>query len=319
MSPAALVSTWSTGFAASASKLTPRWTRFLVPRGSLVEKTLIFLVMLGSSMVSAEEPPLILGVHPYLQADELHRRFRPLADFLAGELGRECLIRVAIDYRDHIKVIGEDGLDIAYLGPASYVELTRLYGRKPILARLEAGGSPTYRGYIVVRGDSAIEGLGDLKDKRFAFGDPNSTMGTLVPRYLLLDAGIGLDDLAGYRYLSGHKNVALAVLAGDADAGSLKEEVYDQYRSKALRVLTPTPPIAEHLFVTRADMDSAVVRRLRELMLGLRGAGLVERVLSPIKKNVTALVPAADGDYDNLRRIVARVKASSGSLEVSRQ
>jgi hypothetical protein len=44
-------------------------------------------------------------------------------------------------------------------------------------------------------------------------------------------------------------------------------------------------------------------------LLRLRAAGLVERVLVPIKAGITAVVPAEDADYENLRRIVEGVKA----------
>jgi phosphonate transport system substrate-binding protein len=273
-------------------------------------RTLLLLVTaLLAAAAPAHEAPYVLGVHPYLDELELVRRFTPLAEDLARVLARDVRVEVGTDYEDHIRAIGQDRLDVAYLGPASYVEVTRRYGPKPILARLEADGTPSFRGYIVVRDDSPLERLADLKGGRFAFGDPDSTMGTLVPRFMLLEAGIDLADLAEYRHLVGHKNVALAVLTGNADAGALKAEVYEQYRRHGLRALAESPAISEHLFVTRSDLAPALVARLRARLLGLREAGLVERVLVPIKAGITALVPAQDADYDNLRRIVERVKA----------
>jgi phosphonate transport system substrate-binding protein len=274
---------------------------------------LLLVATLVAIPAPAQDAPFVLGVHPYLDEKEILRRFAPLANELARELGHQVQVEVGMNYEDHIRAIGQDRLDIAYLGPASYVQVTRRYGPKPILARLEANGRPSFHGYVVVRDDSPLERLADLKGARFAFGDEESTMGTLVPRFMLLEAGIDLRDLAEYRHLVGHKNVALAVLAGDADAGALKAEVFETYRVQGLRALAEGPAISEHLFVTRSDLDPALVERLRARLLGLREAGLAERVLIPIKAGITALVPAEDADYDNLRRIVERVKAQDAA------
>lgn len=277
-------------------------------QGAVMRKALFFLVILLSQIiVHAADSRFTLGVHPYLDAKEIQRRFEPLAAYLSLQLGREVQVRVGIDYLDHIQAIGEDRLDLAYLGPASYVEVTRIYGTKPILARVEADGKPSFYGYVVVLRDSPLERLADLRGKRFAFGDPDSTMGTLVPRWLLLEAGVDTSDLAFYSHVTGHKNVALAVLAGAVEAGAVKEEIFDLYQPRGLRSLARSPAISEHLFVTRANLDADVVTLLRQHLLGLREAGLVERVLAPIKSNATALVPADDSDYDNLRRIVSQI------------
>jgi phosphonate transport system substrate-binding protein len=273
---------------------------------------LLIVAILVAAPAPTQDAPFALGVHPYLDEKEILRRFTPLA----RELGREVQVEVGMNYEDHIRATGQDRLDIADLGPASYVEVTRRYGPKPILGRMEADGRPSFHGDIVVRDDSPLERLAGLKGGRFAFGDPDSTMGTLVPRFMLLEAGIDLGELAEYRHLVGHKNVALAVLAGDADAGALKAEVFEEYLLQGLRALAESPAISEHLFVTRSHVDPALVGRLRAWLLGLRKAGLVERVLVPIKAAITAVVPAEDADYGNLRRIVERVKAHDAATSL---
>ena len=80
--------------------------------------------------------PRLLGVHPYLSHGEVYRRFKPLADYLAQRLGRRVEVRIGRDYDEHIREVGMDRLDIAYLGPVSYVKMTAAYGRKPLLACL---------------------------------------------------------------------------------------------------------------------------------------------------------------------------------------
>lgn len=256
---------------------------------------LLFALVSGAN--SAPEP-LRLGVHPYLDSQEIVLRFTPLARYLETLLDRRVEIAVGHDYAAHIREIGEGRLDIAYLGPASYVELVATYGEVPLLARLEVNGSPVFHGKIVVRNDSSIVRLSDLTVKVIALGDPNSTMGTLVPSRMLDQAGV----VPGQRLqLTGHENVALAVLSAFADAGAVKEEVYRAYAVKGLRAIAQTPAVSEHLFVAGRAVPSSLVERLRRALLSLaeKPGGLA--VIRGIKISATGLVPVSDADYDSLR------------------
>ena len=260
------------------------------------------VALLPLSVSASDE--LLLGVHPYKSATALQKTFSPLAEYLSRVTGHRVRIVIAKDYQQHIAQIGENKLDIAFLGPVSYVRLVDRYGPKPILARLEINGSPTFQGHIISRVMGPIHTIEDIKGKTFAFGDPESTMSHLVPRYMLWKAGIGADDLARFDFLGNHVNVALAVLSGKYDAGAVKEAVFHQYESRGLRSVATTPKLSEHLFVTRANMPQEKLERLREAMFSLHTQADEMKTLHAIKKTMTRLVPAKDSDYDNLRLIL---------------
>jgi len=249
---------------------------------------------------------LILAVHPYLPESEIIDRFTPLANYLGKEVGKTIQIRVGLDYQDHNEHIGHDLVDIAFMGPASYVKMVELYGGKPILARLEINGAPVFHGDIVVRENSTIQKLGDLKGKDFAFGDPNSTMSYLVPLYMLNKSGISLSQLKRHQFLGSHNNVALGVLSGDYDAGAVKNEVFLKYKTRGLRSLKSTPKLSEHLFITNSNMSPVLVVALQQAMYKLASLPQGKEILGSIKKHTTGLVPANNSDYDNLREILAK-------------
>lgn len=247
---------------------------------------------------------MVLGIYPYLESQELKQRFQPLADYLSRHLGEQVVIRIGTDYESHISAIGGDLIDIAFMGPAGYVQMVDRYGRKPLLARLAIDSSPTCRGYIVVREDSPLLGLPDLKGRIFAFADPHSTMGRLVPEAMLLQAGVALGDLKAYKSYPGYNNVAMAVLAGDADAGALKDDEFRSFRDRGLRSLGVSQPVSSHLFVARSSMPEATLAEIRRLLLDLHGRTQVRDILRPIRRNLTSLAPVDDGDYDGLRRMM---------------
>jgi len=251
---------------------------------------------------------LVLGIHPYLPATELIDRFTPLTEYLSKKMGEPVILEIAKDYQIHIDKTGKDELDIAFIGPAPYVKMVELYGKKPLLARLEINGKPTFQGIIIIKKESSLRNLTDLKGKRFVFGDPESTMGHLVPRFVLLNAGVRVEDLASHMFLSNHNDIALGVLMGDYDAGAVKEDVFFKFEKRGLKELARTPEISEHVFVTRSTLQPQKVRALQEALYHLKDNEEGRKVLSTVRDHLTGMVPAADSDYDNLRIILQRLK-----------
>jgi phosphonate transport system substrate-binding protein len=250
----------------------------------------------------------VLGVHPYKAPGKLIEAFTPLARQLSEELGTPVEISIAADYQQHIDAIGRDQIDIAYLGPASYVKLVEQYGKKPLLARQALRGIPTFHGKIIVRQDSPLHSLADLKGKAFAFGDPASTMSHLVPRYMLWEAGIDVENLSKHAFLGSHDNVALAVLAGDYDAGAVKEAVFHKYRSRGLRALATSPALSDHLFVASNRLSPHEVARIRQVLLNLGATADGIKVMYKIKRGITAMLSVSDEDYQNLRTMLSKLE-----------
>lgn len=259
--------------------------------------------------------PLILGVHPYKSPVKLHKTYRPLADYLARRLGEDMVVRISPDYRAHIESINAGRFALAYMGPASYVRLVEKYGPPPILARQVIHGQATFQGKIVVRDDSELRELSHLRGKRFAFGDRGSTMSHLVPRHMLLSAGIDVTALSKYQFLGSHDNVALAVLYGEYDAGAVKEAVYDKYSKRGLRALATTPALAEHLFVANPKLGAEKIAILRAALLDLKNTPDGLAIMRGIKPGMNGMAPAEDKDYDNLRTILRELKANGVELE----
>jgi len=269
----------------------------------------IFLVLLLLPITGFAGEQLILGIHPYKSPSVLVNKYQPLAKYLSTKLSIPVEIKISKDYESHINSIGNNEFDIAYVGPASYVKLTEQFGKKPILARQTIKGKASFKGAIIVGKDCKAKKLAGLQQKRFAFGDAASTMSHLVPRYMLIKAGISIKGLKQHRFYGSHDNVALAVLAGDADAGAVKEAVYYKYKTRGLRVLKFTPDISEHLFVATAKLKKELIKDIQHIFLNMNvNNELEKKILNNIKPGMDGFIKAKDADYDNLRVILKTIK-----------
>lgn len=261
--------------------------------------SLAFILCLPPFPSLAAAPPLELWIHPYLHAPELMRRFTPLAQYLERKTGRKIEVKISPTYENHKERIGQGRADLAFIGPFGYAQITEKHGAQAvnILASLEGNGKAKFHGVIVTRSGTAIKNLQDLAGRSFAFGDKNSTMGFLVPRSILGEAGIDLARLGRHSFLSSHNDVALAVLGGYYEAGALQEEVFKEYADRGLRVLAKSPAIPEHLFLASKKMPAPLAASLRQALFELKDPG----ILGKIQKTATGIVPASDKDYEVVR------------------
>ena len=251
---------------------------------------------------------LTFGIHPYKSPQKLIKIYQPLANIIEKTIKRPVKIVIAKDYSTHIDNIGKDKIDFAYLGPASYVKMVEKFGQKRILARQAINSKPTFQGKIIARTRGTISSLTDLKNKRFAFGDPNSTMSHLVPRFMLIEKNITAKTLENFDFLGSHDNVALSVLSGDYHAGAVKEAVFHKYESRGIKAIATTPALSEHLFVAGNHLSDNLVSQLKQTLLKLNKTTNGKKAMKSIKKTMTSMMPATDSDYNNLRTILNTLK-----------
>ncbi len=275
----------------------------------------IFMAFITASSASEEQNQIILGLPAYRSAVELYKSFMPLADHLSRELNIPVKIHSETIYENHLQNLKNGTIDIAFMGPALYVLYTERYGRVPLLAGFETNGSKTFKGYIVVRKDSPITRLSELKGKKIAFGDSQSTMGFLVPCYLMMRAGVGLKNLGSYKFLDNHENVVLGVLSGSYDAGTIREDIYNRYAGEGLRALAVSESLPDHIFVARRGLSKEMINKITDILISLKDSPEGRTILGSIKRNLTALVPVRDNEYNRLRQIIKELKEAGALLQ----
>ena len=264
------------------------------------------VISYAESEERAEKDELTLGFMPYLASQLLLKKYQPLADYLTKKLGKRVVLKIAKDYNSHLKATGEDELDISFLGGSPYVVVVDKYGKKPLLARYEFNNRPHFRSVIFTSKNSKIKSLSELKGKNFVFGSRRSTLSTQVPLYMLMAAGVNLENL-NHHFLNNQENVYISVLLGEHDGGSAAEEVFRENEPKGLRAIAYSPFLSTHVFVANSKMDVDLQNKIKKALLELSDEAEGKEILTSISPILTGFVEVRDSDYNLLRGILKQV------------
>ncbi|MGI3211510.1 phosphonate ABC transporter substrate-binding protein [Roseovarius tibetensis] len=160
-------------------------------------------------------------------------------------LGVPVKLFTPADYDGVIQGLLGGTIDMAWLGASAYAKtyLTDPEAVEPIMVKTNVDKSYGYYSIGFARKDSGITSLEDMQGKVFAFGDPNSTSGYLIPS-IEIPAEIGASVESGdyfeeVKFVGGHEQTIVAVANGDVDAGVTWADGMgaweDGYNSGALR------------------------------------------------------------------------------------
>lgn len=271
--------------------------------------SLAFLLLVPMNAIFAEEYKEIrFGLIPSEDADKLIADSQPFIKQLEKNIGLPIKPYVAIDYSAVIEALKSNQLEIAFLGPASYVLAKDKVGCEiDAVARgvMAQTGKSSYQMYLITQPDNSIYDLQDLKDRTFAFVDPASTSGNFMPRYVFSRNNINPEKFFKSIYYSGtHQASLIAVKEGKVDAGCIASEVYDlaiergQMKESEVRVFYRSQPIPGSPFVVRTNLPPDLVTKLRKSFLDLKGVRFGKLGV------VNEMDPATDADYDIVRTLV---------------
>jgi len=257
--------------------------------------------------VAPESSRLRIGVAGFYNPRVMYMKYQPLADYLTRRTGREWELFISISYQDALEALCGGQVDVALLGPFTYLRAREMCGAEP-LVQLRTRARNTYSSYIMVREDSPYRELEDLKGKRIGFGSRLSTSSHLVPRQMLLDAGVDLRD-GLCLYFDHHERAARAVQLGEVDACGVRDVIGKTFMNRGLRVLARSDGIPNFPLVVsestsaevRALLIGALVRTPETVPDAYRELRLMDEELR------SGFSRCVDSDFDEIRAIAEQV------------
>ena len=242
---------------------------------------------------------------------EITRRWGPILAQLEKDLGIKVKSVTGTDYRSTIEALKFKKAEIGHLGPKSYVEASNNnYANVEPIAQLQlANGSLGYRSCLIVHADSDLFSPEDMAGKTFAFNDPNSTSGYLVPSaFFMTEMGVDPKKYFSKVTFSGsHEASILAVANKKAEIASTNLPDLQQLTREgkvprgALRVIWVSKLIPNDPIVVRKDMPASLRSAITESLTTMKARH--PEAFKDIGAWVGNFVPADDGKYQVIREL----------------
>ncbi len=143
-------------------------------------------------------PVLRYGVITTETGEALSSVYKTFDQYLGRALGVKTEMFFAAEYAAVIEALKSNRVQLAQLYAGSYAAaFDAIQGDIEPLAMNVANGAMGYHSYLVVKADSPYQKLEDLKGKKLAMSDPNSTSGYIMPIFYLAKQGIKLNEFFG--------------------------------------------------------------------------------------------------------------------------
>jgi phosphonate transport system substrate-binding protein len=179
-------------------------------------------------------------------------------------------IKVGQSYAAVVEGMANHLADIAFFGPVTFLQARARGGAELLAVAVEKGQSVYYSG-IFVKAGSPVTSLVELKGRRVAFGDVNSTSSFAYPVAMLLAARVDpARDLGAVLITGSHANSLKALREGHADAAAASFDSYEKavgqgvIKPEEIRVLAKSDPIPYPPLAMHPKLPPAVKARLRQ-------------------------------------------------------
>lgn len=259
--------------------------------------------------------PLRVAVAAIISPQSTYTTYRSLLDYLGKDMSRSSQLVQRSTYAAINELVRVGQVDMAFVCTRAYVEGHDSFGME-LLAVPQIHGQPVYYSYIIVSSQTVIGSLSELRGHSFAFTDPLSNTGHLVPIYLLNQMGENPEtffDRTTFTY--SHDNSIHSVAEGVVDAAAVDSLVYDQLVvqdpsiAENTRIIYQSPPYGAPPVVVHPDLDPELKEELQQKLLHLHETPEGQQILQRI--GVDRFVLTEDSAYDSIRAMMGEVSSDT--------
>lgn len=259
-----------------------------------------------------DREPLKVAVAAMISPRETVVNYHRLLEFVASRLGRPLELVQRKTYREVNELLGHGRIDLAFICSGPYATARKTYGFRAV-AIPQVRGRHRYSAYLIVNRDSAYQTLADLRGKVFAFTDPESNTGCLVPTFWLAEIGEDPEQFFGQTiYTYSHDNSILAVAEAMVDGASVHEQIWEYYQRKnpvhtsRTRIIKRSTPFGNPVFVVSKNVDDAVFARLQRCFFSMHldpdGSNILKELL------IERFTPADEAWYAPIQAMQHRIR-----------
>lgn len=202
--------------------------------------------------------------------DGTKKDFQPIFSAITQATGIHFDLKVGQNYGAVVEAMCGSAADIAWFGPVTYLQ-AKNRGCAELLALAVRNNDSVYYSGIFARKDAGIDGIKDLKGKKIALGDMNSTSSFNVPVAMMLANGVNpARDAAAINLAGSHANVLKALSEGLVDAGGASFDSFEKaVNAKAIdpaqiKVVAKSTPIPYPPLAIHPKVNASIKAKLRD-------------------------------------------------------
>ena len=261
---------------------------------------------------------------PSQNADKLEAKAKPLEKLLSDKLGSPVKVSVSTNYNTIVEAMKSKKVDVGFLPPTAY---TLAHDQKAADLLLQAqrfgvndDGSPNkklvddYKSEILVKKDSKIKSLKDLKGKKIALQDVTSTAGYTFPiATLKKETGINATKDMKIVNVKGHDQAVISLLNGDVDAAAVFQDARTIVKKdqpnvfKDTKILKLTEPIPNDTISVRPDMDKKFQEKLKKAFKEIAKSKKGHKIISEVYSH-EGYTDTKDSNFDIVRKYEKEVQ-----------
>jgi len=276
---------------------------------SAVGMLALLLVAAGSARAADKSDPEVLRVAllPDENASVLIKKNEGLKLYLEKQIGKPVELVVTTDYSSMIEAMRHGRIELGYFGPLSYVMAKQRCDIIPFAAQVEKG-SATYHSVIIANAGAGVTDLAGAKGKTVAWGDQASTSSHLIPKSILLGAGLVAGRDYKEQFVGSHDAVALAVQNGNAQVGGMSQPILERLLEKGtikrdkVRVITVSGPYPNYPWTMQSYLKPELQKKIRDAFLSLKDPEILHNL------KADSFSPVTDKEYDVVRQLQEKLK-----------
>ena len=262
--------------------------------------------------------PLTLVVGSMITPEEGYGYYRQLIDYLAAGLEKKISVRDPGNYAEVNRLLENGEADIAFVCAGPYVDGQKHFGLQ-LVAAPQVQGEAAYYSNLIVPAASSARSLADLRGRTFAFTDPLSNSGALVPKSKLMDRGETPESFfSSVMYTYGHDRSIRAVAEQLVDGAAVDSLIWDYLSSNEpelktrVRIIERFGPYGIPPVVISPKADQEIFPRLRTLLLQMHQDPVGQKILAGM--HIERFVLVDDAAYDSVRELQKRLDEQGSRL-----
>ncbi|WP_024850162.1 phosphate/phosphite/phosphonate ABC transporter substrate-binding protein [Hydrogenovibrio kuenenii] len=263
----------------------------------------------------SQHPPLkkdilLFGVHPLHNPKRLFEVYQPMIDYINQHLnGVKLRLEASRSYSAFNKKLFSGHFDFALPNPYQTVKATehgyRIFGKM--------GDDNNFRGIILVRKDSNIEKVSDLKGKTICYPAPTALAATMMPQWYLYQHGIDVNKDIKNLYVGSQESSIMNVYLGKAAAAATWPPPWQAFIkqrpevAQQVEVKWQTPPLPNNGLVVKNDIPEALVKQVSQVIFNLQNTAKGKKILQ--RMELSRFEPASNQTYDSVRVFLKKFAA----------